>query len=232
LLKQDTANKPPMVPLPPSILKALVGNLLGVGVLFFNDKNDNGKPRTNTNAKFSMTLKSSEYTKHLWYNIYNSIMTTTPPLILYSIKSSRVILHYQFNSRMLPELTQLHSLWYVWSNDLRKFIKIVPHNIYQLLTPIGLAHWIMDSGFRFGDGIILKTECFTYFEVQLLVSVLNRKFGLDTEVLPVGYCDNDGKLIMKGHRIYISDKPGNKFKLDSLVIPYFIPSMLYKLNYK
>jgi len=38
------------------------------------------------------------------------------------------------------------------------FIKIVPLNIEELITPIGLAHWIMDDGLKSGNGICLSTD--------------------------------------------------------------------------
>lgn len=47
--------------------------------------------------------------------------------------------HY-FNSMTLPCFNYFKDIFYL--NN----IKIVPLNIYKLLTPIGLAFWIMDDG--------------------------------------------------------------------------------------
>ena len=76
----------------------------------------------------------------------------------------------------------MQSLWYVWSNELNKFIKIVPLNIKELLTPIGIAQWKLDYGYRAGNRVILYTDNYTLSEVELLISVLTNKFGLDAKL--------------------------------------------------
>lgn len=50
---------------------------------------------------------------------------------------------YHFTSRSLASLTEIYKQWYTLDKDKNKFIKIVPSNIEILLTPLGLAHWIM-----------------------------------------------------------------------------------------
>jgi hypothetical protein len=42
----------------------------------------------------------------------------------------------QFFTRSLPCITELYSLFYV------NGVKVIPQNIYELLTPVALAHWI------------------------------------------------------------------------------------------
>lgn len=59
-------------------------------------------------------------------------------------------------------------------------IKIVPLNIYKLLTPIGLAFWIMDDGTynKKGKYLVLCTDNFSHKEVLYLIYVLKSKFNL------------------------------------------------------
>ena len=52
----------------------------------------------------------------------------------------------------------------------------------ELLTPIGLALWIQDDGYRSGNALVLCTECFTKSEVELLISVLRDNFGLASNI--------------------------------------------------
>jgi hypothetical protein len=222
----DITNKIVIPPFPPSIFHPFVGNMLGLGSLFFDRKCENSKSQSTLDAKFTMQLQSFEYTKHLWSNIYNSLMTSIPPHIIESIKFGKPFLQYQFHSKPLVQLTELHSWFYNWSNDLQKYIKIVPHNIFDLLMPIGLAHWIMDAGYISSNGLILCTECFTYYEVQILTLALISKFNLDATIIP---CKNYQGFTM-GYRICISRKFNNRVKLYKLVSPYFIPSMLHKIN--
>jgi hypothetical protein len=86
-----------------------------------------------------MTLKSHEYIMYLWSKIYFQICTSTLPRAWPSPKTGLPATQYSFNSRSLFQLTLLHRLWYVWSDELNKFVKIVPLNIKELLTPIGIA---------------------------------------------------------------------------------------------
>ena len=73
--------------------------------------------------------------------------------------------------------------------------------------------------------VIICTDNFTLKEVELLISVLSKNFGLSSTVL---------KRIKSNKeicwRIRFSSKSDNINKLISLVQPHFIPSMLYKLN--
>ena len=45
-----------------------------------------------------------------------------------------------FTTMQLPCFIEVHKTWYI--NNIKK----VPNNIMELLTPIGLAHWIMGDG--------------------------------------------------------------------------------------
>jgi hypothetical protein len=115
--------------LPREILKPLVGNMLGDGHLRFTHKDVNGKPKPNTNAHYAMTLKNHEYIMHLWYNVFKAICTNTVPRPWPRPNSGKPASQYAFNTRSLPEITTLPKLWYVWSDELNKFIKKVPLNI-------------------------------------------------------------------------------------------------------
>ena len=186
-----------------------------------------GLPGPNNNAHFAMTLKSKEYATYLWKNIYNNICTSTPLRPWPKPNTGKIPTQYAFSSRTLRSLTILHNQWYVLNKETNKFIKIVPLNIGELLTTIGLAHWLMGDCYWNTNGktICICTENFTLDEVELLIKVLkdnfnliasaNRRIKANTEVC---------------WRIRFSSKSANISKLISLVKPYFIPSMYYKLN--
>lgn len=208
--------------LPNAIVEPLIGNLLGDGHLRFTHK----KPNTNLssgNALYTMTLKNKEYIYYLWGNIYGFICTKTIPRPWPSIKSGKPASQYTFHTKSLPYLSLLHYQWYKWSNIKQKYIKIVPKNIDDLLTPIGLAHWIMDDGYKSGGGVVLCTESFSLSEIKMLKNTLISKFDLIATL--------QKRYITKtkiSYRIYISSTSHNK--LISLVSSYFIPSMKYKLG--
>ena len=216
------SEKKAIVPLDQSVLHPLIGNLLGDGSLIFTKKDLEGKPKPNSNAHFAMTLKNKDYVYHLWGKIYSSICTSTIPNPWPNPKTGKPTTQYHFSTRSLVSLSLLHSQWYKWSDSKSGFIKIVPLNIGDLLTPIGLAHWIMDDGYKHGRGIVICTESFTLFEVELLKSVLEKNFGLQ---ITINIRKTSTSKI--GYRIYINASSYDK--LVTLVKPYFIPEMYYKL---
>ena len=73
--------------------------------------------------------------------------------------------------------------------------------------------------------VVICTDNFTLKEVELLINVLNENFGLFSTVQ---------KRIKENKeicwRIRFSSKSENIDKLKNYVQPYFIPTMLYKLN--
>lgn len=76
----------------------------------------------------------------------------------------------------------------------------------------------MGDGNKLGTGIILNTQSFSIKECVFVISILIYKFELDCNLymqrgLPI---------------IYITGK--SMRKIQPKLIPYFIPSMLYKLH--
>jgi hypothetical protein len=223
----SVADNKPVKPLTSNVLEGLVGSLLGDGSLRVNKKDSTGKLKLNTNCNYVVTLKSKEYIYFLW-NLFSSLRTDTKPCPWPNPNkglAKPAILQYHFSTRYLPVLTEMFKIWYKWDENTKKYVKKVPLNISNLLTERGLAIWIMDDGFKVGNGVGLATECFTEKEIDLLKSVLENKFGfLVTKNIRK---TSTGKI---SFRLFISAK--SKDKLFSLVLPYFIPEMLYKLNIK
>ena len=214
-------------PLPGILYDALVGELLGDGHLRFNKKGLDGKPKLNTNAQLAMTLKSKEHVYFLWRDIYGPICTNTLPHPWPNPNSGKLTTQYHFSSRALPSITQIHNQWYIWSDDNKKFIKIIPSNIFDILTPIGLAHWLMGDGYwdKSSKSALLCTDNFTLDEVKLLISVLDTKFNLYST--PQRRKKSNNEICW---RIRFSSKYENIEQLKLLVLPHMIPSMTYKLN--
>ena len=70
----------------------------------------------------------------------------------------------------------------------KKKIKIIPYNIYDLLIPIALAHWIMGDGAKRNKGLVLCTDSFSISDVVRLSNVLRIKYGLNTTI--TGFTNN------------------------------------------
>ena len=58
-----------------------------------------------------------------------------------------------------------------------KYIKIIPDNIEQFLTPISLAIWYMNNGSKLGKGAKIATN-FTKIELLTLCQILKNKKSL------------------------------------------------------
>ena len=98
-------------------------------------------------------------------------------------------------------------------------VKIVPANIYELLTPRGLAFWLMDDGSKHGSGMHISVYGFTNTDLDKLMFTLQDKFNLKCSI----HYNRDKK-----PRIYIFKESMDI--LITLVKPYFIKEMVYKLG--
>lgn len=127
----------------------------------------------------------------------------------------KILYAIELITRSLPCFTQLHSLFYV------NGVKIKPPTevLYNLLTPIALAHLIMGDGCKYSRGLIICTDSYTVEDVVKLMNVLIIRYRLDCTLR----LDRPNK-----PRIYIRER--SMTTLRSIVIPYMHSSMLYKLR--
>lgn len=121
-----------------------------------------------------------------------------------------------FATLTLPCFTYYRNLFYNAENK-----KIVPSNIDQLLTPRGLAYWIMDDGSLQNKGLHLSTYNFTYEEVILLKNTLENLFAPKFLIK----CSIHNH--KKGYRIYIWEESMNLVR--DHIIQYMHKDMLYKI---
>ena len=119
-----------------------------------------------------------------------------------------------FQTRQLPCITDMYNLFYINKT------KVIPSNIYDLLTPVALAHLIMGDGAAAGKGLVLCTDSFSLEQTTLLLNVLIIKYGLD--------CTLRNTSSITSWRIYIKSKsiPNLRF----IVLDHMHSSMLYKLG--
>lgn len=124
--------------------------------------------------------------------------------------------HYalSFTTRNLPCITELYDLFYAQATEGKK---IIPNNIYDLLTWRALVHWIQGDG-TYSSGITIQTQSFTIQEIVFLMNVLRIKFRLDCSIhVQASYSV-----------LYIKSK-SIKQNLHYM-LPYIHPSMLYKFK--
>lgn len=99
----------------------------------------------------------------------------------------------------------------------------MPLNIQDLLTPIGLAQLLMGDGYFHNGVVLICSENYTKEEQELLIVALASKFGVKAAL--------NKRISSSGtqsFRIRISKKSMDN--LITLVKPFFIPEMFYKLG--
>ena len=188
------------------VISVLVGSLLGDG---HAERLQSGGIR----FRFRQQVKHKEYI--LWlYDFFNKrgYCTNNLPVLYEQKYGDKIYQSYRFGTYGFSSWMWLYKLFYTNSK-----IKVVPENIADLLTPLVLAIWIMDDG-TWKPGVRIATNCFTKQEVELLALALETKFNLKCTLQK-----NNNK-----HQLYI--KQGSLPLLKKLILPYMVPSMLYKLG--
>jgi LAGLIDADG DNA endonuclease family len=199
--------------LPDNIKEVLVGIMLSDGHL--------ARRSITGNARFIFSQSGKENTRPYFYLVYGMFKIYCAKDSKYYAKAwkdkktNQEYSSVTFTTMQLPCFTELHSLWYLNKR------KIVPKNIKDILTPIGLAYWIMGDGFRHNLGLHLSVYAFSPNEIELLINTLETKFLLKCSI-------HKHSTIGGKPRIYIWKESMDKLRL--LVTPYIIPSMRYKIH--
>ena len=192
------------------IISIIIGSILGDTQL---EKRYKG---LGTRIIFEQSNKNVEYL--MWFHNYFASRgycnINKPKLHTRIKKDNKVYFHFRVNSYTFSSFNWLHDMFYVNST------KIVPFNIEEYLTPLALAIWFMDGGSKLKHGVRIATNNFTLNEVQFLCHILYKKYNLIATV------HTGGK--GKGYVFYINNK--SVPLLISLVKPYMIPSMYYKIG--
>jgi hypothetical protein len=99
---------------------------------------------------------------------------------------------------------------------------LVPSNIGELLTPVGLAFENQDDGTfsKINGTVTLCVESFSQSDVESLMAVLKNKFGLECRI------EKRSKIHF---RIVI--KRSSLIRLREIVSPHFHNPMLYNINF-
>lgn len=167
----------------------------------------------NASLHFGVGFLHKEYLFHL-YKILKDHCGSEPSFFSYTDKrTNKIYRSVRFKTLSSEIFNEFREMFY---NSDRK--KIVPLNLCNLLTPIGLAYWAMDDGNKNNSGFSLNTHCFSLQENESLKDILLNKFCIETSLH-----NNTRKKI-----IYI--KTGSMEVFVKLIFPYFHSSMLYKIS--
>ena len=218
-----------MIGIPNNILSPLIGLILSDGNLEFVSK----KTLSNNYSRKSKSTEATQMEKNIYsnvnsrfrfkqsfdhldylffvFNILSPYCISFPKLVKTRI-NRRDFIGLEFITRALPCFTYLRDIFY------RGRIKIIPENLYDLLTYEGLAHIIMSDGSFKSKAILINLQSFTVKELILFMNVLRIKF----ELKPTLHKSRDS------YTVYI---PVDSVKiLHPKIKKYIIPSMRYKFD--
>ena len=200
------------------VLDIIVCGMLGD---FWADKIP-GKSIDSIRFNIEQSISNTAYIHYLTLLFYNLGYCARPLPTL--VEKSDIIIENRFNYRLslftFTSFIWIYDSYYKTVNGVTK--KSVPFFISEFLSPIGLAHWIMQDGsFQKGQGVSIATNSFTYDECLFLARILTQKYNLKTSVVKTGI-PNQWRI-----SIWKDSMP----LLREIVKSYFIPEMEYKLGY-
>ena len=198
-----TSNERVLIKIPTSKLSVFIGIILSDATI--QKQNLGGDAR----LQFKQEYRHFEYFYSVFFQL--SHFCSKGPYVTKAILHKRVHYGLGFTTRSLLCITELYHLFY---SDGKK---IIPNNLFELLTWEALVHWIIGDGI-YSSGITLQTQCFTLKELVLIINVLILKFRLECTIHKQG----------NHHVIYIKSKSLKK-NLHNM-LPYIHPTMLYKFK--
>lgn len=190
--------------LPTCFYSIVVGILLSDGWLEKENLN------ANTRFRFKQSLSKSDYVVYSFLLLAH--YCSSIPKIAKGERKGTITYALHFSTRRYQCFNELYNLFY-------NKIKVIPYNIYDILTAVALVHWIMGDGAKRNKGLVLCTDSYPLSDVIKLSNVLRIKYNLNTTI--TGFINNRP-------RIYIV--PESMPNLIKLVKPYVLESCWYKLQ--
>ena len=118
---------------------------------------------------------------------------------------------WYFHTKSIEEFGLLYKFFY------RNGVKIFPEGIFDLITPRMLAVWFMDDGSNNKTGFTLNTHSFSKEEQLQIIEYLKKSNNIFAA------------LVKDRTRFKIAIGKNERYKLESIIRPFIIPSMLYKI---
>ncbi len=180
-------------------VEILIGHVLGDGHLKRHYENTAGTISQGTAQKEYAAWKVLEL-ENLCTSLHRRVRKTIDQ------RTGVYYVSYDAHIKANPELNFLHELFYTGTE------KVLSPEIVKYITPLSLAVWFMDDGFKSPSGFCIATNCFT--EREVLIAIF-RKFHITVS-------------FQKNGVLYIPAK--HKASFQQLIEPYILDSLMYKLH--
>lgn len=132
-----------------------------------------------------------------------------------------------FNTKSNIYFTPYAKAFYMYDSNAQKYIKDVPENIDEILTPRAVAYWYMDDGWikwvGKSNAMRLCTESFSIEGIEILRDAMKKNFNLSLNKHRKPLSNN--KI---GYRLYINEKNSAPFR--EIIRPYLVDCMKYKVS--
>nr|AYE93199.1 LAGLIDADG homing endonuclease [Termitomyces sp.] len=214
-----------------------------IGLMLSDGWTDFPKDKNNARLGFSQSFDKFEY----FWNVFNILEHYCAGLPTFRIRkrTKNYLYSLTLQTRRLSCFNEIHEMFYLdpcpYPNSqplphlcgaLREHSlgkgrgkggkKIIPADIYNILDPVCLAHWIMGDGkFVESGGLRLCTNSYSLKEVVKLINVLILRYDLNCTIHTAA---------PEQYMIFISKK--SMKNLRNIVKPYIVPSMYYKIHLK
>jgi len=137
-----------MVKIPIHIKGMIIGLILSdASIIFAHPKVQNSR------LTFQQSLIHFKYFWHVYTKL--SHYCKSIPYFSNRVLKGKSFYILGLATRSLPCFIELRNLFYL------KGIKVIPYQIFELLTPVALAHWICGDGTFSHGGLLLCTDSFT-----------------------------------------------------------------------
>ncbi|MDO8729221.1 MAG: LAGLIDADG endonuclease [bacterium] len=187
----------------------IVGSLLGDARL---ECRSVGK-RSPITARFRVHHGEKQKEYVFWkYEILKDFVSIAPREISWiNPKRNLHEISWYFHTKSLEELGILYHFFY------KSGTKILPEEIFSFLTPRMIAVWFMDDGSNNGESLTLNTHGFSKEDQMCIVDFFKELFDISPTIVKD----------RTKWKIAIGRKDFRKF--ISLIEPYIIPAMSYKI---
>ena len=189
----------------------IIGSLLGDASLECRSKGARVLPIT-ARLRIQQGEKQKDYV--FWkHRVLKSLVSQGPRKIMVWRDKERERYHHSwyFHTRSSEKFGLLYQYFY------RDRVKILPDNIFELITPQVLAVWFMDDGSNTKESLTLNTHCFSRIDQLRIIRFLREHYNVST------------RLVKDRSKFKIRIGKSEYQEFISLVKAFIIPSMEYKI---